>query len=173
MLTKNGTIILGSRLFAFSQYIPTVTQVTGTEKSNLARTQISDTNCCTLSADNNFSHVGFQGRLGIGDSAENANDYNLTTDIEGTDVNTLFTYGLPHNYWTGDYNNNTMKFECTFTYTGTQELTIKEVGLFICLGSSYGNYLITRKVLSTPITVSEAGQTITFDFELDFNSILM
>ena len=102
---------------------------------------------------------------GDGDTPPTASDYklsgNLITDL--TNQVQLTTA-----------NNNSITFSIVVTNNTENPITIKEVG--ICLGynyapgQSYCAVLLTRDVLSTPVTLN-TGDSKTFSITIDFRSL--
>ena len=103
--------------------------------------------------------------LGTGDTPPAKTDYKLSGDLITT-VNVLVNHS---------YGDNFRKVTLTITNTGTDEITIKEVGYLSSVSMQYKTVsvggvpvLVDRTVLDTPVTIPAGGvgqveYTITFN----------
>ena len=104
--------------------------------------------------------------LGVGDTAETADDYTLDNmEVGGVDVNTIVTCQYSSYKWDAfatDTGNLLMRY--TFLNTGSAAVTIKELGLFYVNKSM--KILCARKVI--PPRTIQPNETVTFTYELAF-----
>lgn len=102
--------------------------------------------------------------IGKNDAEETEDDYTLdfvpSADLIHLEVTTVTSVSN---------NKATNTIIRTFIYTGSETITIREVGLFQSINIATGTstpLLIMRKVLENPITVSN-GETFTVTLEID------
>lgn len=89
--------------------------------------------------------------VGSGDSEESINSYRLDSVISSyTCVSQTHTLDT-------NFNNNLLTVVRVIQNTSTENITIKEVGLFAA------NYMVAREVLETPITI-QPGEKIHFKY---------
>lgn len=104
--------------------------------------------------------------VGTGTTTPTSTDYTLESPIESnlTHVSSACSKG---------YNSTTNKSSYvitrTFTYTGSSNITITEIGVFHNGrdASNYYAFLLSRELLDTPLTVSP-GETFTVTMTLEF-----
>lgn len=100
--------------------------------------------------------------VGKNAAEEAEDDYTLdfVTDLTHLNISTITSVA-------GNKATNTIVR--TFIYTGSDSITVKEVGLFQSINTAEGSsipLLIMRKVLENPITVG-SGETFTVTLEID------
>lgn len=102
--------------------------------------------------------------LGVGDAPETFDDYTLDEmEIGGVDVNTIVTCQYSTYKWSASTTDNgSIVMTYTFQNTGTDAVTVKELGLFYV--NKTMKILCARKVIA-PRTI-QPNETVTFAFEI-------
>lgn len=108
--------------------------------------------------------------FGSSDTAENYDDYKLTTFVQNTDYSVIFS-SLSNT--TPVLNEGVWENTVSQTFTALKDLTIKEIGVSQMVGYNSGDeteILIYRKVLETPIEVpANANFVLSFTTKVSAN----
>lgn len=100
--------------------------------------------------------------IGSGDTAESVYDYTLANEIDDTDF-TIDNASVTNPTGANETNWHDFKrtYTQTWTYNGTSEVTIKEIGLVNMFDWNGQHFCLNaRQVLDSPITVNQ-GDTFT------------
>lgn len=94
--------------------------------------------------------------FGTGDTAPSINDHCPSGDVISTISASYANSGVTNDE---EYREQTVTY--TVTNTGSEEITIKEVCLFVNVRTSssgtYANFMVERTVLDKPVTISAGG----------------
>ena len=128
-----------------------------------------DCNICTSSTNydstsiptGNFNFTGCQIYLGAGNVTPTIDDYKLSGEL---------VTGLTRQEKSTTANNNSITFSAIATNNTESPVTIKEIGLGGYNSSTPCVVLLTRDVLTTPVTLN-VGDSKTFSITIDFRSL--
>ena len=171
MITNNGAQILSKvRVGSRATQDCTLYDEDGNIFTTLAQAQDAYSRCTKNNTTRTVSSSSYSGTtmiVGLGDTAENVNDYWLEeTEIEGVDVNTIVTLQSAQNTWLPTITSSgKMVFTFSFRNEGSTSITIKEIGLLYV--NTNGRILLARRTI-TPRVVSP-NETVTFNYEIGCN----
>ena len=171
MITNNGAQMLSKvRLGGRPISECTFYDEDGSIIASLTQAQYAYSRCTKNNTTRTVSSSSYEGTtmiVGLGNAAENVNDYWLEeTEIEGTDVNTIITLQSAQNTWLPTITSSgKIVFTFSFRNESSASITIKEIGLVYV--NTYGRILLARRTI-TP-RVIEANETVTFNYEIGCN----
>ena len=109
----------------------------------------------------NFAFTGCQIYLGTGNVTPTIDDYKLSGEL---------VTGLTSQSQNTSATNNSITFSAIATNNTDAPVTIKEIGLGGYYNSPDCAFLLTRDVLTTPVTLN-TGDSKTFSITIDFRSL--
>lgn len=171
MITNNGAQML-SKVRVGGRAIQDCTfyDEDGNIFTTLAQAQYAYSRCTKYNTTRTVSTSSSEGTtmiVGLGDTAENVNDYWLEeTEIEGVDVNTIITLQSAQNTWLPTITSSgKMVFTFSFRNGSSSSITIKEIGLIYV--NTNGRIMLARRTI-TPRVVTP-NETVTFNYEIGCN----
>lgn len=171
MITNNGAQILmnvsvGEKAIADCSLY----DEDGNVIANIGTGQYAFSRCTKYNTIHNVSSSSYSGTtmiVGVGDAAENVNDYWLEeTEINGVDVNTIITLQSVSSVWYPTFTSSGKGvYTFSFRNEGNTSIIIKEIGLIYVNTNS--RVLLARRTI-TPRTVAP-NETVTFNYEIGCN----
>ncbi len=173
MLTKNGKkLILTCVMDSYqtgpsSQPTPTsqiqITDTGGTERNTSTSTTNTSSfiNALNHMATNTSTTSTTNIRCGTGTTEATEDDYKLEVEATGLTCDSVVT---------AVGSNDTKTYTATFSNTTDADITVTEIGFFMCYaynGYNYSNFLLDHIILDTPITIP-AGESKAITYEIGF-----
>ena len=148
------------------EYYPTVNLANYTaEKTSYKWVNITYGNSSSTKHGKVYLRNGFTIFLGTGDTEATVDDYCLANSVELASTGGSCTH----------YENGLTTVERTFVNNTGDDVTIKEIGLYMFspnteAGKEYPIILMGRKILKTPVTIP-VGEQRTFTYVIDMSAI--